>query len=468
MKPLPPIRPTAEQIALSVANRFGVDLIRGAAGTGKTTTALLKLRSMYHLVEQQRNADADERPIKILVLTFNRTLCGYIDAYIAQSLQDRFRASLNLSTFGNWAYHYLGGPEVIQKEDEAGLLMALAGGLPLEASFVMEEVDYLLGRFLPEDIASYLTIERTGRGTEPRLERPLRERLLNEVVTPYRESLRAKGLHSWNDIAVAMARTDSSESYDIVVIDEAQDFSANQLRAVFRHTAQPLHCVTFVMDTVQRIYARGFTWKETGFNVSPARAHRLIENHRNTKEIASFAAGILKGVAVDDDGAIPNLQRASRTGSLPIVLKGLYSDQVRWALRFIASEVDLERETVGFLSPLGGGYFSYLEQALDNNGIAYDDITRNREWPVSSANIALSTFHSAKGLEFDYVIILGLSSQNTGHGEPERDDKLTVLRRLFAMAICRARKGIIVGYKEGEESDLVAFFESGTFTEVSV
>ncbi|MDH8570849.1 3'-5' exonuclease, partial [Klebsiella pneumoniae] len=69
-------------------------------------------------------------------------------------------------------------------------------------------------------------------------------------------------------------------------------------------------------------------------------------------------------------------------------------------------------------------------------------ITKNRVWSRGPENIALSTMNSAKGLEFDHVIILGLSITNMQHQQDENDDKLQQLRRLLAMAISRARESV--------------------------
>lgn len=466
MRRLAEIRPTAEQVRLSATNRFGVDVIRGAAGTGKTSTGLLKLRSMYHLVEQQRHADADTRPIKILVLTFNRTLCGYIEAFLNQAMRENFRARIKLDTFAKWATDHIGQRQMLEPDDGKELIISLGDNLPLAPSFLCEEVEYLLGRFLPGELDSYLSMERTGRGTEPRVELGLRRQILTQVVQPYLKKLNVDGLWTWNDYAVAMAESPDFEGYDIVLVDEAQDFSANQIRAIYRHVAQPLHCVAFVMDTVQRIYARGFTWRETGFTVIPARAHRLVENHRNTKEIADFASGILRGITVDEDGALPNLNDVPSRGERPVVIRGLYNEQVAWAISYI-NKLDLESETVAFLS-YSAAYFTFLKKTLCRQGLDFEDITRKRDWPDSDTNISLCSFHSAKGLEFDHVFILGLADFNTSHGEPEEDDKLTTLRKLFAMAVCRARKTVTIGYKEGEESDLVGFFDARTYTEVDL
>jgi len=45
MRVLANVRPTPEQLAIVSRNRPGIEVIRGAAGSGKTTTALLRLRS---------------------------------------------------------------------------------------------------------------------------------------------------------------------------------------------------------------------------------------------------------------------------------------------------------------------------------------------------------------------------------------------------------------------------------------
>lgn len=73
--------------------------------------------------------------------------------------------------------------------------------------------------------------------------------------------------------------------------------------------------------------------------------------------------------------------------------------------------------------------------------------------------------HSVKGLEFDHVIILGLSDEVTPHGDEDDDDQLSTLRRLLAMAVARARKTVIIGFKEDQASSLVSYFVDGSFDE---
>ena len=87
---------------------------------------------------------------------------------------------------------------------------------------------------------------------------------------------------------------------------------------------------------------------------------------------------------------------------------------------------------------------------------------------MRKSHVALSTFYSAKGLEFDYVFIIGLNDENTPYEDVETDDQLFVLRRLLAVAVARARKLVVIGFKPGEESRLVRYFGSDTYREIDL
>ena len=88
---------------------------------------------------------------------------------------------------------------------------------------------------------------------------------------------------------------------------------------------------------------------------------------------------------------------------------------------------------VAILHPRGGGWFSYAVRVLRQRGIQFCDLTRNSEWPTGPELLAFSTVHSAKGLEFDHVLMPGLSDEVTPHGEEDGDGTLDTLRRLIAM-----------------------------------
>jgi len=470
MKHLGRILASPEQLKLFSTNQTGAELIRGAAGSGKTTTALLRLTSLANMMRARKDRMGDESPVRVLLLTFNRTLSGYVRALAEAQVVDASH-QIEISTFARWAKVKLEDFRIAPKlepQKARNMLRQLALKVPdLEVSYVVQEVEYLLGRFEPEKIEDYISTERTGRGTQPRVDAALRRKLLDEVAYPYLKNLSEKEWVDWNRLAIKMSREIPNLQYDIAVVDESQDFSANEIRAISHHLAD-YHSVTFVIDTAQRIYARGFSWVEAGINVTGNRSHALHENHRNTKEIAAFASGVLQGVSVDSDGILPDLNAATATGPLPVVLTGKYSQQLDWALRYIGSNVDLANETVAFLKPEGGKWFNYVRKGLNKAAIGYVEMQQNSQWPEGSENVAISTFHSAKGLEYDHVIILGFNQENTHFGHEDRSDQIQVLRRLLAVAIARARKQVIVGYKLGEESRLTDFFQSGTFSDVAL
>ena len=82
--------------------------------------------------------------------------------------------------------------------------------------------------------------------------------------------------------------------------------------------------------------------------------------------------------------------------------------------------------------------------------------------------MALSTIHSAKGLQFDHVLLPGMNQEVTPHGSEEGDGTLDSLRRLVAMGIGRARHTVTVGYKPGERSTLIDLIDPTTYDLVKV
>jgi superfamily I DNA/RNA helicase len=266
----------------------------------------------------------------------------------------------------------------------------------------------------------------------------------------------------WNDIAVAAGRVDDVPPWDVVIVDEAQDFSANQVRAMLRHLGNPFSA-TFVMDAAQRIYPRYFTWKEAG--VEPfTKIHSLKRNYRNTKQIAAFARPLVEGLPLDDDGALPDFSACDSDGPLPVVVSGKYSRQVD----YILNTVDLTADSVVFLQPRGNRWFDYLRSRLRAAGIPWTELTRASTWPTGPEQIALCTIHSAKGLEFDHVVMPGLNHEVTPHGNDDGDVQLDRLRRLIAMGVGRARKSLIIGYKPDDPSTVLSLLKPETYEMVTL
>jgi superfamily I DNA/RNA helicase len=464
MRILPAVEATPEQLTILADNRAGTVLIRGAAGSGKTTTALMRLRQLCAAWQLRRTRLGLTAPVRVLVLTYNRTLEGYIEALAALQIQETDNLQLNVTTFGKFSSNLLGYPDILDSADANSKIATFGAGLGLDRAYLCEEVDYLLGRFAPDDLESYVTARRDGRGIAPRVDASLRRRLLDEVVAPYVQFKADRELMDWNDVAVRAGQVDAAP-WDVVVVDETQDFSANQIRTIRQHLAVD-HSLTFVMDAAQRIYPRAFTWREVG--ITPGATKTLAKNYRNTRQIAAFARPLVEGLTIGDDGALPNLDATAADGPLPLVVTGTYAAQVRYMLEHVVAQANLAEESVAFLQPRGGGWFTFLKGVLNEQGIPWVELTRSSVWPGGDETVALSTLHSAKGLEFDHVIIPGLNQEVTPHGIEAGDGQLDDLRRLVAMGIGRARKSVTIGYKASEASSLVKYLAPGTFTEVAL
>src|SRR6266508_1764937 len=202
MRILPPISPTPEQLIILGDSKPGFLLIRGAAGSGKTTTALYRLQQLCRSWLSRRDRLGLDTLVRVLVLTYNRTLEGYISELARTQVTGHVGLELQVLTFGKWAVDLLGGANILDRDGSAGLLRPLIRPLSGNTDFLIEEVEYVLGRFEPDDLDAYLQARRGGRGTTPRVDQALRRRLLEEVVAPYTEKKKQYGSMDWNDIAV--------------------------------------------------------------------------------------------------------------------------------------------------------------------------------------------------------------------------------------------------------------------------
>jgi len=467
VKVLKEVEPTPEQMPMILNSQAPIMIIRGAAGSGKTTTALLRLKQLVGEWTKRKERLGIAEPVKILVLTFNRTLRGYIKELAESQIDESSECELEISTFAKWAVGLLGNSNLINSVEREAKIRELCIGFTQPMSFLVEEAIYVMERLLPEKYETYIDINRRGRGKSPRMTKEDRDLLLRQVVYPYQQWKSDNGLRDWNDLALDLYYKQLNIKYDVILADECQDFSGNQMRALGKYCSE-VSAQTYILDAAQRIYPKGYTWKEVGIEVNPNYAFNLGSNHRNTKQIARFARAIISDLEIEDDGALPDFDSCVREGELPKVIIGTFSEQLQWVMSYIDQNIDLDTESLAFLHPKGGGWFDAIRTALSRKGIDYEEFTKRSEWPTSDANVALCTMHSAKGLEFDNIIIIGLNQELTPHGMESDDTSLNNWRRLTAMAIGRAKNSVVVGYKSSEASTLVNYLDESTYEEIEL
>jgi superfamily I DNA/RNA helicase len=453
-------RPTAEQLTVITDASPGITLIRGAAGSGKTSTAIWRLKFILNYwLGRVRNGHVSP-PIRILVLTFNRTLRGYIKQ-LARTQVTTSDALIHITTFGRWGHRLLGRPQIMTEDQRHRILgERLNRELRWHPNFVVDEVDYILGRYLPETRDRYITDARLGRGS-PKLNGNMKRYLLQDIISPYEALKQRQGTYDWQDEAVELAQRQFCEPYHVILVDETQDFSANQIRAVLNHSSED-STTTFVLDAAQRIYPHSFLWSDLKLNIPSRRRFLLRQNHRNTRQIAALCQSLIEGLDITDDGTMPNFANCNRDGPKPILFAGAFSLQMNYMIPRIREHNNAGHSTA-ILHPLGGGWFKEVIRRLDNAKILYSDISGQAEWPPGNYNVALSTMASSKGLEFDNLYIVGLNSEVTPHGTDEDDDLMERWRRLLAMAAGRARQTVTIGFKPEDASDLISIIDPTTY-----
>ena len=465
MKILSDVKPTSEQLKLFVPDPK-VMIIKGAAGSGKTTTCLLRLRIVINRLENLKKRAGETDSLKVLVFSYNKTLGGYISE-LAESQKKFFgKTEVLISTFALWAYNILNVQhyQIVDSSWKKSYLSPKFAKFPQSEDFLNSELEYILGRFPHDKLEEYITCERTGRGLSPRFDGARREQFLNDVVYPYIEAKKDREILDFSDLAYQTSILESPPQYDIIIIDEGQDFSANELRAVM-NVLKEEHSLTIVIDSAQKIYAKSFLWKEIGLKISSENVFSLTQNFRNTKEIAQFIVPIIQGVDIGGDyGAPPSPDNCHRRGPMPTVLEGKYSEQLNWVMQYKIPSIDLTQESLAFLHPKG--WFDTVKKELENNDLSYVNLTKIKDWPDNDINIGLVTMHSAKGLEFDHVVIIGLNKITTPYDEEVGDVFHDHFRRLFAMSCGRARESLTIGYKKDEMSSLVKYFDIKTYNKI--
>lgn len=140
---------TPEQLPIISSTRLGVEVIRGAAGSGKTSTALLRLEALTHTFRARRRRLGLDTPVRILVLTFNRTLAGYIEHLASSQIEDFADVRCEVKTFAAWATENLDWPDIIGRPEAEDLLWTATRGIPLDFEFLKAEVESVVRWLLP-------------------------------------------------------------------------------------------------------------------------------------------------------------------------------------------------------------------------------------------------------------------------------------------------------------------------------
>lgn len=443
--PLPiPVERQREVVCLPAA---GHQVILGTAGSGKTTMAIL--RSSYL-------SDPDlPRNGRTLLLTYNKALCSYIRALASSELRN-----VTVEHYHKFARGYLASRgkmrnnAIIQGATrDAAIDRAIKavrsrhGANPLfdrPLNFFSSEIGWLEKHGIVS-VEDYEEQNRTGRA-EARLERRMRK-MMWEIYDSYlAERAKARYDYDFDDLASAVMRELEADTeprrYRHIVIDEGQDLSPEMIRSLAK--AIPANgSISFFGDVAQQIYGHRMSWRSAGLN--PNRVWQFSQNYRNSREIAALGLAIsrMPYYAGIPDMVAPTSPVAA--GPKPTLVR--LRDE-RTETQFVVTQASrLSRgQSVAILTRTVR-QLDELQAQLPTGTV---NLRRESARWSAGPRLFIGTYHSAKGLEFDAVILPNLSDNlfpdpptihDFGLQEAQANDG-----RLLYVGVTRARAALILTY----------------------
>ncbi|MFE4426479.1 3'-5' exonuclease [Peribacillus butanolivorans] len=332
--------------------------------------------------------------------------------------------------------------------------------------FILEEISWIKGSANTTK-EKYLGASRRGRGGKVNVSKTDRE-VLFDIYTMY--EVEKNDRHDYDDDALFVYNhlddLPTTQKMDHIFIDEAQDLTKTAL-TVLINAAQKT--CTVGADLGQKIYSTSFTWSDVGLNVLGGRTKILGTSFRSTKQIVLLAESLQAHDEIRKDEEYTALSIPDIEGDVPelyiLKSKDAHDEALINALKQIRSE-DPEA-SVGVLirnwetywgSRISTAYKKGLRQKFKDNGFSYDLIKNGENGSHLKPGIHITSFHTAKGLEFDYVYVGDLVDPIQAEKLGEEFD-WNVERRLLYVAMTRARASLGL-FTYNENTKLITEFDS--------
>lgn len=245
-----------------------------------------------------------------------------------------------------------------------------------------------------------------------------------------------------------------SEKYDVIIVDEAQDFQDEWLKFLFQKMLRGKDPKekNFIIaaDDAQRVYkTRTFTWAGLGIPMTGERSKILRKIYRNSARVWGFA-GIFLGNIKDFYDENPNLEFTTKRGVDPKIIECQSLDeQINKCIEEIKnignSGYSWRNVLILYHSKYYRGYplLEKLQNRLVKEKIPFEWITESMEtkntfkWEKDS--IKISTAISAKGMDAPKVIILNAEAYSVSNDDYDE-------KKMMYVALTRAREELTVLY----------------------
>ncbi len=436
--------------------------VSGSAGTGKTIVALH--RAVY-LARSNENA-------RVLLTTFTPALAHALHTRLRRLVgrtpmlaeridvvaMDELAARLFKFAFGKPA---LADDATVRRYlDEAAAavaagMVAAPSTLPAKfgAGFLWSEWAEVVDPWQIDSWEAYRDFKRLGRKT--RLSEGQRAAAW-QTFGRVRDRLRTEGRLTRAELFTRLAGHYAGGAklpFEHVVVDEAQDISAPQLRFLAALGGQQRNALFFAGDLGQRIFQLPFSWKSLGVDVR-GRSRTLHVNYRTSHQIRMQADRLLGPELTDVDGNAEDRRGTVSVfnGPLPVVRTAASIDAevqtvAAWIAEcakqgirageiavFVRSDAELER----------------ARRAVSIAGLAHHVLDELVD--TDTDEVSIGTMHLAKGLEFRCVAVIACDDEvvplqeriDAVSDEADLKEVYDTERHLLYVACTRARDRLLV------------------------
>ncbi|KVO28913.1 DNA helicase [Burkholderia ubonensis] len=421
--------------------------VSGSAGTGKTVVAL------HRAVHLARN-DEDAR---ILLSTFSDTLANVLRsnlfrlAYNTPKLAERIDVAA-MDAVGIKLYSAEFGKPVFANQKEISSLLRSAAkdvdGLHANTSFLLSEWDDVVDTWQLENWEAYRDTKRLGRKTRlPEAQRALYWQVFAKVKEQLRQTSKITKAEMFGKLAEVMPNRKHAV-FDYIIVDEAQDIGAQQLRFLASIAGNSSNALFFAGDLGQRIFQQPFSWKSLGVDVR-GRSRTLNINYRTSHQIRSRADLLLGPEVSDVDGNVESRKGTISVfnGPEPVIRSfggpDLESQAVGQWLKQSSTSGVLPHEIGVFVR--SEEEFSRAQAAIAVSGLKARVL--GRDMATEEGFVSITTMHLAKGMEFRVVAVMACDDEiipsqvriDMASDDAELTEIYNTERQLLYVACTRAR-----------------------------
>jgi superfamily I DNA/RNA helicase/mRNA-degrading endonuclease RelE of RelBE toxin-antitoxin system len=405
------LHPTQRRFVEMKAN--GPVRVLGGAGTGKTVVAVHRAKWLATSVHWKDND-------RILFTTYTKNLAADIQGYLRAICPADVLKRIDVLNLDAWVAAYLkkiGHDAIVDFDGSRGSKELWEDALNLKPTeyelsdaFFRDEWNQIIQAHGVSSLQEYFKVSRTGRGR--RLSRKMRKDIW-PVFEDYRALLNEKNIKetddAYRDCRQLLADQGDILGYKAILVDEAQDFSAEAFKLLRQMIPKSANDLFIVGDAHQRIYGHRVVLGRCGIKIQ-GRSKKLRINYRTTDETRRFATAILQGCPVDDldGGADDNKGYKSLTrGPSPTVVVG---NSVKQEEQNILSILKTLMERGASLSGIcltcrTNKLVDQYAQFLENEGIPVCRIVSHSTHDQSKEGLRIATMHRVKGIEFDHIIV---------------------------------------------------------------